>query len=579
MPGSLSGPSITVSPATQTAYTVTGTDQWNCTASDDATVFVNSLPTVTASSATPDICVGASASLNAGGAASYMWQPGALPGATVSVSPVSQTTYTVTGTDANGCQNTATVTITVHQLPVINAGTDQDICTNASATLTASGAGLNGSYTWNPGAQAGNSITVTPAVTTTYTVSGTDSWGCTGSDQVKVTVHNPPPVSAGADKQICEGASTTLTASGAQSYVWQPGGQTTTTISVSGLPVGTHAFDVTGTDQWGCVATDQVNVTVNPLPTITVSPDVDICFGESTNISAGGASTYTWQPGAIPGSPVPVSPTTTTTYTVTGTDGFGCSNTNSLTVTVKPLPSVDAGLDVAVCIGQSTQLNASGADTYTWIGAGLSDPNIANPVATPAVTTNYQVTGVGLNGCSNTDVVVVDVNPLPNIVANPTLFVYKGQCGQLTASGGVSYQWTPPTFLDDPFSDKPMACPDDTMVYYVTGVDQNGCVNTDSTIIYVIGIPIAKIPTAFTPNGDGVNDDFRIEVYENFNMHRMAIYNRWGDLIFETADIINGWDGTGFGRNQPIGTYVYTIEGADEKGMAIWRQGQVTLIR
>lgn len=578
-PGNLSGATITVSPSGNTTYTVTGTDQWGCTGTDDALVTVNNLPQVTASTPTPDICVGASATLNGNGAVTYNWQPGNLSGSSVTVTPGSSTTYTVTGTDANGCTATASVLVTVHTLPNISGGNDQDICANGTANLTASGAGSGGTYVWNPGNLAGQSITVSPASTTTYTVTGTDSWGCSNGDQVAVIVHQPPSVSAGIDKQFCEGGSTTLTATGAQTYVWQPGGQTTATITVSGLAVGTYTYTVTGTDQWGCVNNDQANVVVNALPTITISPDTSVCLGEATALTAGGGVSYVWQPGSITGNPATVSPLSNTTYTVTGTDANGCSNTNSVTVTVKSLPNVDAGLDVAICVGESTQLLAAGAVSYTWTGAGLSDPNIPDPVATPGVTTTYQVTGVGANGCSNTDVVVVDVNPLPNITANPDIYVYKGECAQLSVLGGVSYTWNPPTFLDDPSVSQPYACPDDTMVYYVTGTDQNGCKNTDSTIVFVVGRPITKIPTAFSPNGDGLNDVFRIEVYENFNLVRLMIFSRWGDLIHETDDIAAGWDGTAFGHVQPIGTYVYMIEGVDEKGAAVWRQGNVTLIR
>jgi gliding motility-associated-like protein len=578
-PGASPGVSITVSPASTTTYTVTGTDQWGCSASDQVTVTVNSAPTVTASTATPDICAGANTTLVGGGAVSYLWQPGSIPGASPTVNPISTTTYTVTGTDANNCTATATVTITVHNLPAIVAGADQDVCVNDTATLTVSGAGAGGNYTWQPGSLTGSSITVAPPATQTYTVTGTDSWGCSNSDQVTVNVHQPPTVNAGPDKQICDGGSTTLTASGAQTYLWQPGGQTTATITVSALTVGSHSFTVTGTDQWGCSASDQADVTVNPLPVITAGSDVDICFGDNTSLSATGGVSYLWQPGGSTTNPTVVAPTSTTAYTVTGTDASGCSSTDTVTVNVLPLPNVDAGVDQAICIGESAQLNATGAASYSWTGGPMSDPNVPDPVVTPTVTTTYQLTGVGANGCTNTASVEVEVNPLPPIAANPPFYVYEGECVQLTASGGVSYQWSPPTWLDDPLSDHPTACPEDTIMYYLTGTDQNGCSNMDSTIIYVVGVPVAHVPTAFTPNGDGLNDYFRIEVYENFNLTILSIYSRWGDLIFQTNDITIGWDGTAFGKEQPIGSYVYMVSGLDEKGAAVRRQGNVTLIR
>lgn len=578
MPGSLSGSSITVTPGATTTYTVTGTDQWGCTNTDDVTVTVTAGATINASTPTPDVCTGSSATINASGGVTYVWQPGGLTGSSVTVTPATTTTYTVTGTDANGCTGTNTVTITVRPLPAVDAGADQDICTAGSATLTATGAGAGGTYLWQPGAIGTASITVTPGATTIYTVTGTDAFGCQNTDQATVTVHGPPPIDAGPDQAICDGSSATLTASGGVTYVWQPGGLNGTSITVT--PTVQTMYTVTGTDQFGCTNTDSVTVSINSLPTLTVTPDMDICLGDNPVLNASGAATYVWQPGNIQGASIIVNPTSTTTYNVTGTDANGCDGTGAVTVTVLPLPNVNAGLDQAICIGESAQLNATGADTYVWSPAAtLDDPNVANPVATPAVTQTYMVTGTGANGCVNSDNVDVTVNPLPSINANLDVYVYEGQCIQLQALGGSSYTWSPPTFLDDPSSATPTSCPDDTITYYLTGVDGNGCLNIDSTTVFVIGLPIADLPTAFTPNNDGLNDVFRVEEFENFNLSRLVIYNRWGDLVYETGDIATGWDGTIDGQLQPMDTYVYMVSGIDEKGASVWRQGNVTLIR
>jgi gliding motility-associated-like protein len=222
---------------------------------------------------------------------------------------------------------------------------------------------------------------------------------------------------------------------------------------------------------------------------------------------------------------------------------------------------------------------ATGADTYLWAGPDLSDITIANPVATPSVTSNYVVTGTDVNGCQNTDLVQVDVNPLPVITANPDLYIYDGECVALRALGGLSYLWTPAATLDIPTSDQPVACPGETTTYYVVGTDAFGCENIDSTVVYVIGIPIVEVPSAFTPNGDGLNDVFRIEKWLHFELTTLRVMNRWGDVVFVSNDILKGWDGTISGEEQPIGTYAYLVYGLDEKDAWVWRQGNVTLLR
>jgi gliding motility-associated-like protein len=143
----------------------------------------------------------------------------------------------------------------------------------------------------------------------------------------------------------------------------------------------------------------------------------------------------------------------------------------------------------------------------------------------------------------------------------------------------MSYLWSPPQTLDDPTSDAPIACPGETTVYTVVGTDINGCSGMDSTTVTVIGIPVLDIPSAFTPNNDNLNDVFRVEQWIHFELTYLRIFNRWGDLIFETDDIFHGWDGTAFGEAQPVGTYVYVISGADEKGAHVGRKGNVTLLR
>ncbi|HRD39417.1 MAG TPA: hypothetical protein PLC65_12355, partial [Bacteroidia bacterium] len=252
-------------------------------------------------------------------------------------------------------------TITVVATPTITvANNSQTVCAGSPVTYTASGATT---YAWSGGGTAAVN-TYTPASSTVYTVTGTTS-GCSSQRTASVTVNNLPTVSITGGSSICPGGSAALTAAGANTYTWSTSA-TTTSISVS--PTVTTTYTVTGTATTGCTNTAVRTVTVNPLPTINVSTSSSVvCIGQSANLNASGASTYTWMPGSLVGAAVVASPTTNTTYTVTGTSAAGCTNTAVRSVTVNPLPTVNTSVtNSVICAGQSTTLTASGASTYTW---------------------------------------------------------------------------------------------------------------------------------------------------------------------------------------------------------------------
>lgn len=492
------------SPASTTTYTVTGTDGNGCTNTANVTVTVNALPAVSAGT-NQSICPGGAAALLATGASSYTWSPAsglsctscANPNAT----PAATTTYTVTGTDANGCVNTANVTVTVKSVPTISAGSNVAICTGSSTNLLASG-GV--SYTWSPAAGLSCTTcanpTANPTSTTTYTVTGTGVSGCTNTSTVIVTVNPLPNVSAGANQAICAGGFATLNATGAVSYTWSPatGLSCTNCANPVATPSTTTTYTVTGTNANGCINTSTVTVTVNSLPTVSAGSNQTICPGGNVTLQATGANTYVWSPATglsctACANPI-ASPATTTTYTVTGTNGNGCSNTSAVTVTVNAQPNVSAGLNRSVCIGSSTSLLATGANTYVWSpSAGLSCTTCANPTATPAATTTYTVIGTLSTGCADTAQVVVTVNPLPTISAGGNKNICTGASVSLLASGGTSYSWSPATGLSCTACSNPTATPATTTTYTVTGTDINGCVNTANAIVTVNPIPVVTI--------------------------------------------------------------------------------------
>ncbi|MEN9998926.1 MAG: hypothetical protein RI922_1916 [Bacteroidota bacterium] len=463
--------SITVNPSATTTYTVTGTAA-GCTASDAVTVTVTSGAAINAG---PDvtICPGSSTTLSANGGVTYSWNNGLGIGNNLSISPASTTTYTVTGTDAAGCVGTDNITVNLATLPTVSAGLDQTICTGSSVTLSGSGANT---YSWNNGVT--NGIAFTPVSTTTYTLTGTSLQGCTNTDQVTVTISSGITVNAGADVTICSGTSTTLTASGATTYSWSPSGQTTASITIN--PSSTTTYTVTGTSA-GCIASDNVTVTITSGAPINAGPDVSICTGGSTTLSASGGVTYAWDNSLGSGNNLSVSPTSTTTYTVTGTDAGGCIGTDNVVVTVNSLPSVNAGLDQTICPGTSVTLNGSGATNYSW------DNGVLDGIAfTPSSTTSYTVTGTSATGCMATDQVTITLAVPPTVDAGPDITACPGTSTTFTASGAATYSWSPGGQTTASITVNPSA----TTTYTVSGTDANGCTNTDQ-----VQVTIANPPT------------------------------------------------------------------------------------
>ncbi len=547
-PGNISGSPISVSPTGNTTYTVTGTSL-GCSSTAQVAITVNPTPTVTASAGTNPICAGNSTTLTGGGASTYVWNPGNLPGSPISVSPSGTQTYTVTGTAANGCTNTGQITVTVTPTPTVTASASTlTICNGGSTTLTGGGAT---SYVWNPGNISGSPISVSPTGNTTYTVTGTTS-GCSGTAQVAITVNPTPTVTSTAGTNpICAGASTTLTGNGATSYVWNPGSLPGSPISVT--PATTTTYTVTGTGANGCTSNSQITVTVNPLPTVTSTAGTNpICVGGSTTLTGGGASTYVWNPGSIPGSPINVAPGSTQTYTVTGTDGNGCTNSSQITVTVVPTPTVTASANTnPICAGSPTTLTAVGATTYNWMPGNLSGNSIT---VSPGATTSYTVTGTS-GTCTSSFVITVTVNPTPvvssSVGTNP---ICAGASTSLSASGAVTYVWNPGSLPGSPVSVTPAL----TTTYTVTGTDANGCTSTSQITVTVNPVPTvtATPPSATICAGSSVT----------INMTGAASYSWLPGPLAGSSQTLS-----------PASTTTYTITGTGANGCTDTAQVMVTV--
>jgi hypothetical protein len=445
----------------------------------------------------------------------YNWNTGATTHSII-VNPLSTTVYSVTGTSGTtGCTNTATVQITLTPNPTLSI-TTSPVCTGSSTTLTASAAPSGTtSFIWlGSGATAGaqyNNPFYTPIINTpkTYTLTGSVN-GCPG-DPVTVTLTplpRPVLISSASPNNICRGDQSTLSVSGASTYTWSPANSlnTNTGTPVIATPTITTNYTVQGTDANGCVS-DLVydNVTVSPNPTVTITtPSHTICQGNSTVLTAHGASTYVWSPATglntTTGNVVTANPSSTTVYTVTGSYASGCSSYATVTITVNPSPVITVNSPTVCVHSGGVVLTASGANTYTWSPAA-GNAN-ANPHTTAAyniigVYTNVSVTGTSLNGCTGTQTATITVVTQPVITLTPvTPTVCPGGTTVINASGASTYTWVPSSSLNTNTGSSVIASPSVTTVYTVTA--GTGCTTIATTTVFVT-VPTLTLSNTSSP--------------------------------------------------------------------------------
>jgi gliding motility-associated-like protein len=537
-------------------YTVTGTDLNSCTDTADVVITIHPNPIVNAG-ADQTICDGSSVTLNGAGAVDLSWNNGVTDG--IAFTPAEGSlTYTLTGTTVFGCEAQDSLVIIVNALPVVDAGTDKINCFGEQITL--SGAGAN-TYTWTGGIT--DNVGFTPAVgTITYTVTGTDLNGCTDTDQVDVTVNALPIVDAGANQTVCEGTSITLTASGATVYDWY-NGVSDGIAFIQG--VGTVIYMVDGTDANGCVDSDLVTVTVNPNPVLTVNPAITVCQGTSITLTATGANNYVWDNGITNGIPFNQA-VGTVVYHVIGSFITGCSATDSVSVTVNPKPIVTSS-NKEICLGDTVVLKGFGANSYTW-----SDGVIDNVAFYPEESNDYFVTGTNLFGCTASAVSKVIVHDLPiaNFTMSNTDFSIVSPSSMFFNSSidAVSYSWnfgdgSPLSNEDSPYHEFPSVVAGNYTVV-LTAISNFGCVDSTERYIEIKDELILYVPNTFTPDGDNLNNMFSPVFAAGFdpNDYTLYIFNRWGQLVFESHDTTIGWNGR-YGVDGEFaqdGTYSWKID-------------------
>ncbi|MCC6371844.1 MAG: gliding motility-associated C-terminal domain-containing protein, partial [Bacteroidia bacterium] len=549
---------ILVNPLVNTSYSVVGTttDGCNNSAIVSTTVFV--LPTITVNSGS--VCAGQVFTMVPSGASTYTYSNG-----TSTVIPVTNSSYTITGTSVDGCLGTSAISsVTINATPTVavNSGS---ICAGQSFVIVPSGAA---SYVIS-----GGSATVNPLVNTSYSVTGSSSLGCNSANTAicNITVVASPNLSITASSfSVCAGNTTTLNVSGANSYTWN---NNLSATSITVAPTSPTNYSVVGVNAAGCAGTSNLSIGIFPTPTVLIgSTSNSVCSGFSAMLTASGAVTYSWSSGST-GSFTSVSPLSTTVYSVSGIDLNGCVGASSITIFLNPMPTVAIVPESAgVCYGYTTALVANGAATYSW-NTGATTTSI---VVSPSVNTAYTVTGSSGAGCVSTQIVTITAYPSPSIYIGTDVEVSLGSNLQFTPSqtACVTYSWNPPDYLNSTSVINPVTTPLNDITYTLTGLSANGCLATDTVNVKVL--TKLKIANYMSPNGDGKNDVWKVNSPSLIKDYSILIIDSYNQTVYTKDNNYNNeFDGKRNGELLPDGVYYYFIK----EGTTVKYKGSITLTK
>ena len=512
-------------------------------------------------------------------------------------------TYNLTYTTPGLCQSDTTINIEIFPLPIVTPILDSIFCEgnafNFNSIILSNGASFdwtNSNTNIGLGANGSNLISTFNLTTINNTseasiITITPSTGnCVGStEDFEITVHPNPSINAGLDQVICSGDSIMLAGTSSTApiiYTWDQGINNNTWF----IPSNSSIYTLIGTDSNGCLNTDNVSINLTPIPTINAGSDATICNGDSINLNANSITPnllYTWTPNV--NNNTWFIPSVSGTYHVAATDINGCSSEDSLFVLINPYPTISAGNDLSICLGDSAVLSISNPDNaiLNWTPQINADNSVF-----PSITTNYELTA-NLNGCISSGEITVLINKITDIDftfnqisqnSNGTLFVFSPSTSNQNSN---AYSWD---FGNGQYSNlnSPIiffSKNNSSVVYSIslTVTDTfSGCsITTDHTLELEKNI-IFYVPNSFTPDNDSYNNIFQPIFTEGFDPYdfKLNIYNRWGEIIFTSNDSEIGWNGTYNGKPVQLGVYIWSIEyGTKFSDQKFFEKGHINLLK
>ena len=548
--------------------------------------------------------------------AGYLWNFG---DGKSSPSPTPTHTYADTGTyvlklvvtSTGGCQDSATSIVKVYPTFKTDFSITGTCLLNnyAFKDLTSSKYGIVNSWRWSFGdtGSTADSATTKDAVwkyntaqKSTVTLISTNNKGCIDTLTKQIDILDKPRIDLPfKDTLICSNDTLPLKAviSNTTTINWVPNNNANklrivgaSTANPTVYPNDSTKYYVTVKDN-GCTATDSVMVNVLQFIKVDLKTDSTVCRGDSFALAPTSfALSYLWRSsnGEVVDAvknPI-VKPVSNTRYFVMANLGK-CQDKDSILIKVIATPEVNATLDTTICFGTTLPLQATiSASKFTWSPiSSLTGFNTLQPVAKPIGSTTYVIAVSDTLGCPKIVTDTIRVTVVPRIIPNAGIdtIAVIGRPMQLGASGGLSYLWTPSTFLNDPQIANPVftgTAGTDSVVYTVRVFTQAGCYAEDNVTVTVFnGIANIWVPSGFTPNKDGKNDILRPITKGIKQLIQFNVFNRWGQLIYTTNRMGEGWDGTYKGEFQPSGAYVYEAVGIDYADKKVYTKGTSVIIR
>lgn len=578
-------------------YTLVVTENGCASTPATTSVVVNALPTITASASPTTVCAGNTINLSSGGGSTYSWTgPNTFASTSQNPTITSATTaasgtYTVTGVGANGCSNTATILVNVTNGPNVSISPNNINCnggTTGSAFVNVSGTAPY-TYLWTPTGQTGQ--TASNLAAGAYSVLVTDGNGCQSTATTTLTEPTPITLTSSTTPSSCTSptGSATVNASGGAggfTYFWAPTGGTSNTA----INIAAGTYTVTVQDANLCQQSATVNVPSVNGPTVLISGVNNVsCFGGTNGSATAVASlgtpgyTYLWSPSG--GTNASASNLTSGSYTVTVVDAAGCSTSETVSIT-QPNQIVLNEIITAANCGSNTgsivlaPTGGSGVYTYSWTPSTITGSSALNIGGG-----NYSVNVVDNAGCTASGTYTVPVSGSLNVSLDPPVSnILQGESVPFVTTvnptnPSYTYTWNPTTSLSCTNCSNPTASPMETTSYIVTVTAPDGCVGSDTAIVFVeIVCGQYFLPNIFSPNGDGLNDELCLlgNCIVKFNL---TIYDRWGEVVFETVDQDFCWDGTFKGKIMNTATFVYVLDLELINGDKIHDKGNLNLVR